>query len=90
MFKITRGGANAATTTTVGEELQVVYAFTKDAYQEVKAYLQPYKGQQLAHVRIFGPDGSPTRKGVTVSISDLPELSSAVDALLTATGQSRT
>jgi hypothetical protein len=89
MFRSKKSDTNVAVSTTTGAEAQVVYTFAKNAYQEVRAYLQPWKGKQLAHVRVFSPDGSPTRKGITVSISDLPELASAVDALLTATGQSR-
>ena len=89
MFRVRKPETKVVSSTATLVEAQVDYPFVRNAYQEVRAYLQSYKGQQLAHVRIFSPEGSPTRKGITVSISDLPELSSSVDALLTATGQSR-
>jgi hypothetical protein len=89
MLSVKKGGSKTASSTTDGNEPEVVYSFDKNEFQEVRAYLQPYKGKQYAHVRIFLPDDRLTEKGIAVSISDLPELAAAVDALLTATGQSR-
>ena len=79
--------------TRANDELQVVNVFVKNAFEEVRAYLQPYKGGQLAHIRVFTPDKNdvdrPTKKGIALSIRDLPKLAQAVDALLAATEASR-
>jgi hypothetical protein len=69
--------------------MHVVNVFAKNAFEEVRAYVQPYMGRQLAHIRVFSPDKNeidrPTRKGIAVDIRDLPKLAQAVDALLAAT-----
>jgi hypothetical protein len=88
------GGARAADKDTkANDEMQVVNVFVKNAFEEVRAYLQPYKGGQLAHIRVFTPDKNdvdrPTRKGIALNIRDLPKLAQAVDALLAATEASR-
>jgi hypothetical protein len=88
------GGAHAAgKDTQAKDEMQVVDVFVKNAFEEVRAYLQPYKGSQLAHIRVFTPDTNdidrPTKKGIALSIRDLPKLAQAVNALLTATEASR-
>jgi hypothetical protein len=76
------------------DQMHVVNVFVKNAFEEVRAYLQPYKGGQLAHIRVFTPDKNdvdrPTKKGIALSIRDLPKLAQAVDALLAATEASRT
>ena len=73
--------------------MHVVNVFAKNAFEEVRAYLQPYMGRQLAHIRVFSPDKNeidrPTSKGIAVDIRDLPKLAQAVDALLAATEASR-
>jgi hypothetical protein len=88
------GGARAAgKDTEANDEMQVVNVFVKNAFEEVRAYLQPYKGGQLAHIPVFTPDKNdvdrPTKKGIALSIRDLPKLEQAVDALLAATEASR-
>jgi ribosomal protein L21E len=66
----------------------VVHAFAKTALREVRTYLQPYKGRDLAHIRVFaaGHDGEmhPTKQGITVAVTDLPKLDEAIDALIAA------
>jgi len=73
--------------------MHVVNVFAKNAFEEVRAYLQPYMGRQLAHIRVFSPDKTeidrPTSKGIALDIRDLPKLAQAVDALLAATEASR-
>jgi hypothetical protein len=90
----TRGASATSTKTTTADEMTVVHTFVKNAFEEVRAYLQPYKGGQLAHIRVFTPDKNdvdrPTKKGIALNIRDLPKLAQAVDALLAATEASRT
>lgn len=66
----------------------VVHVFAKTALHEVWTYLQHYKGQDLAHIRVFatGHDGEmhPTKQGITIAVTDLPKLHEAVDALIAA------
>ena len=84
----TGGGCAAGKDTNVKAEMQVVNVFAKNAFDEVWAYLQPFKGNDLAHIRIFtlGDDDEMrfTPKGVTVNVRDLPKLAEAVAALVTA------
>jgi hypothetical protein len=90
----TRGASATSTKASTANEMKVVHTFVKNAFEEVRAYLQPYKGGQLAHIRVFKPDKNdvdrPTKKGIALSIRDLPKLAQAVDALLAATEASRT
>lgn len=66
---------------------KVVHTFPKNAHEEVWAYLQEYRGHQLAHVRVFTVDEQgdhPTRRGLALKVEDLPELVEAVAALCAA------
>jgi hypothetical protein len=78
-------GASATSKTTTADEMKVVHTFVKNSFEEVWTYLQPYKGMPCAHVRVFttGDDEAmyPTRKGITVKLSDVPKLAEAVTAL---------
>ena len=89
----TRGASATSTKASTANEMKVVHTFAKNAFEEVRAYLQPYKGSQLAQIRVFTPDKNdvdrPTKKGIALSIRDLPKLAQAVDALLAATAASR-
>jgi hypothetical protein len=83
------GGAHAAgKDTKAKDEMQVVNVFAKNAFNEVWTYLQPFKGHDLAQIRIFtlGDDDEmyPTEKGVSVNVRDLPKLAEAVAALVAA------
>jgi hypothetical protein len=68
--------------------MQVVHTFAKNAFDEVRAYLQPFKGHDLAHIRIFtlGDDDEMrfTEKGVAINVRDLPKLAEAVAGLVAA------
>ena len=82
------GGACAAGKDTKASDMQVVNVFAKNAFDEVWAYLQPFKGNDLAHIRTFtlGDDDEMRfiSKGVTVNVRDLPKLAEAVAALAAA------
>jgi hypothetical protein len=88
----TGGGHAAATAAKANDEMRVVNAFAKSMFDEVWAYIQPFKGRDLAHIRVFtlGEDDEmhPTKRGITVGVSDLPKLAEAVAALVEA-GEAR-
>jgi transcriptional coactivator p15 (PC4) len=71
--------------TSVPDGMNVVHTFVKNSFDEVWTYLQPFRGKQFAHVRIFTSGDNdemlPTRKGITVSLNDVPKLAEAVTAL---------
>ena len=62
-----------------------IYAFQRNSVEQVKARLTEFKGKQYADLRIFwmGDDGQyrPSKKGLTVSPDQLPELAQAVAKL---------
>lgn len=94
MSNTSTGGARAAgKDAKSNNDMEVVSVFDKNAFEEVRAYLQPFMGRQLAHIRVFTPDkhdiDRPTSKGIAVDIRDLPKLAQAVEALLAATKASR-
>jgi len=68
--------------------MTVLHTFAKNSFDEVWTYLQSYKGELRAHVRIFttGDDETmhPTKKGISVSLDDVPKLAEAVTALVEA------
>jgi Transcriptional Coactivator p15 (PC4) len=72
----------------VPDGMNVVHTFVKNSFDEVWTYLQPFRGKQFAHVRIFTSGDNdemlPTKKGITVSLNDLPKLAEAVAALIRA------
>jgi hypothetical protein len=74
--------------TSVPDGMNVVHTFVKNSFDEVWTYLQPFRGKQFAHVRIFttGDDDKmrPTKKGITVSLNDVPKLAEALTALAAA------
>ena len=84
----TRGASVTSTKTTTAEEMTVVHTFAMNNPAEVRTYLQRYKGEPLAHVRIFSRGRNntmnPTRKGIAVSLDDVPKLAEAVTALVKA------
>jgi len=89
------GSGVVAAAPNVGEAtgMEVAAVFTKNASEQVWAYLQPYGLKHLAHVRVFvtNEDGEmvPTKKGIAVKPSDLPKLAQAVVALIAAVEEQR-
>jgi len=67
------------------EKNQIVHEFQKNAIEKVRAEFCEYKGRELFNLRVFfQPDDSneewlPTRKGITLSASLMPELREAID-----------
>lgn len=84
----TRGASATSTKTTTAEEMTVVHTFAMNSPAEVRTYFQRYKGELLAHVRIFSTGRNntmnPTKKGIAVNLNDVPKLAEAVTALLEA------
>jgi hypothetical protein len=84
----TRGVSATSTQATTAGEMKVVYTFEKNSFDEVWAYLQPFKGNDLAHIRVFtlGADDEmlPKKQGIAVNVRDLPKLAEAVAALIEA------
>lgn len=67
------------------QENQLIHEFQKNANEKVRAEFCEYKGRDLFNLRVFfQSDNSdlewlPTRKGITISTSLIPELKEAVD-----------
>lgn len=74
-------------TETGAEAALVAYSFQLDERTEVRAYLQPYKGKQLAHLRRFkrwnAKGEYKPEKGIAVPIELLRELLVAAAMLAT-------
>ena len=66
-------------------ENQLIHEFQKNAIERVGAEFCEYKGRDMFNLRVFfQPDNSskewlPTRKGITLSASLIPELKDAID-----------
>jgi hypothetical protein len=73
------------------EEALVVHHFPSGERGEVRAYLQYYEGELLAHLRRYERrrDGQyvPTRKGIALRPHELSDLLIAVAMLVAAEGQ---
>jgi hypothetical protein len=80
------------TTATGAEEVLVAYTFQLDERTEVRAYLQPYKGQLYAHIRRFKrwnpQDDLKPEKGIAVPAAEVKELLVAAAMLITEHRQS--
>jgi hypothetical protein len=68
------------------EEVRVVYTFTKNGSEEVRATLGEFHGHLLASLRVWKEDDNgdgdhATRKGISVRVEQLPHLLAAVQAL---------
>jgi hypothetical protein len=89
MSNTSNGGVSTTSTeATTADEMKVVHTFEKNSFDEVWAYLQPFKGNDLAHIRVFtlGADDEmrPKKQGIAVNVRDLPKLAEAVAALVAA------
>ena len=84
----TSNGGVSTTNTETADEMKVVHTFEKNSFDEVRAYLQPFKGNDLSHIRVFtlGADDEmrPKEQGIAVNVRDLPKLAEAVAALVAA------
>lgn len=80
-----------STTASSVEEALVVHQFPSGERGEVRAYLQPYEGELLAHLRRYERrrDGQyvPTRKGIAVRPHELSDLLVAVAMLVATRGR---
>ncbi len=67
---------------------EVVYVFSKNSREQVRASLSTFKGLRLADLRVFTVDEHdverPTKKGISVRVEQLPQLLAAVETLLQA------
>ena len=79
----------------MSDEPRVIYSWTKNSRDEIRATLSMFKGYALADIRVWTVDDRedervhPTRKGISVRVGDLPKLLEAVQALVAATEQRR-
>jgi Transcriptional Coactivator p15 (PC4) len=68
------------------DERELVYCFDRSATEQVQVSLSKYKSKTYADIRIYyrADDGEyrPTKKGITVSPSQLPELGEAIRKLI--------
>jgi hypothetical protein len=75
----------------VSTEARVVYSWSKNSREEVRASLTAFKGHRLADLRVWAADDNgdgehPTKKGISIRTEDLPRLLEAVQALIEAEG----
>lgn len=67
------------------QENQLIHEFQKNANEKVRAEFCEYKGRDLFNLRVFfqsdnsNEEWFPSRKGITLSASHIPELKEAVD-----------
>lgn len=66
--------------------MAVCYEFQKNSHETVRAQVTEFNGRPVLDLRShFRPEGAdelaPTKKGLTLQISQLPELEAAVRAL---------
>jgi hypothetical protein len=64
---------------------RVIYEFNKNAAEKVRAEFCNYKGHDILNLRVYFDAGDqeenwkPTKKGLALSVSLIPELKKAVD-----------
>jgi Transcriptional Coactivator p15 (PC4) len=71
------------------DDAQVVYTFPKNSREEVRATLKTWQGHRLADLRVWaaddeGDEDHPTKKGLCLTVANLPKLLEAVQALIAA------
>jgi len=75
---------------TMSDERELVHSFDRSATEQVQVSLSKYKGKTYADLRIYykASDGEyrPTKKGITVSPAQLPELGEAIRKLIEKVG----
>jgi hypothetical protein len=64
---------------------RVVYSWPKNRDEEVRATIGEFKGRRVVGIRVWVADANdvdhPTKKGITLSVSALPHLRAAIEAL---------
>jgi hypothetical protein len=69
----------------MSDERELVHSFDRSATEQVQVSLSKYKGKTYVDLRIYyrASDGEyrPTKKGITVSPAQLPELGEAIRKL---------
>jgi Transcriptional Coactivator p15 (PC4) len=88
-LKLDSGNGNVAgTNAKAGSEITPAFVITKNRFDEIWAYVQPYGRHDLAHLRIFtvseDDEMIPTKRGISIHVKDLPKLAEAVAALVSA------
>jgi hypothetical protein len=71
---------------TMPDERELIHSFDRSATEQLQVSLSKYKGKTYADIRIYykADDGEyrPTKKGITVSPAQLPELGEAIRKLI--------
>lgn len=66
----------------MSEESKVVYSFSKNALEEVRASITSFKGKKYLDIRIYyktdDGDYKPSKKGITLSPALIDEIEEAV------------
>jgi hypothetical protein len=74
----------------MSDERELVHSFDRSATEQVQVSLSKYKGKTYVDLRIYyrASDGEyrPTKKGITVSPAQLPELGEAIRKLIEKVG----
>jgi hypothetical protein len=73
----------------MSHEDRTVDSWPKNSQGEVRATLGQFNSHRLASIRVYasnddGDDDHPTKKGISIKVSDLPHLLAAVEALIEA------
>ena len=72
------------------DERELIHSFERSATEQVQISLSKYKGKTYVDLRIYykASDGEyrPTKKGITVSPAQLPELGEAIRKLIEKVG----
>ena len=88
MSKSSASGTSVASDARASNEMEVVHTFAKNAFDEIWAYFQPYRGHEVVHIRTLTLGDNDelhfTKKGISVSVKQLPKLLEAVEALVAA------
>ncbi len=66
------------------DEPRIIHRFPKNESEEVRFSIREYKDRQYLDMRIWflpkeGSEYCPTKKGMTLSLEHLPEISRAID-----------
>jgi hypothetical protein len=72
------------------DERELIHSFDRSATEQVQVSLSTYKGKTYVDLRIYYKDSDgeyrPTKKGITMSPTQLPELGEAIRKLIEKVG----